>query len=60
MEIKAIIIIRSRKQMRNADSKPRVHAVACCLHEACSVYMSVCMQVFVFVCLSVWVCLTHD
>jgi len=43
-----LIIIESRKQMRNADDgKPRVHTASYCLHEACSVYISV----FMYVCL---------
>ena len=50
-----MIIIESRKQRRNADDgKPRVHATSCCLHEACSVYNSVCMQVFMYVCLPLY------
>jgi len=53
MKMKAmLIIIESRKQMRNIDdAKPRVHAASCCLHEACSVYMSICIQVLMYVCL---------
>jgi len=56
MKMKAmLIIIESRKQMRNTDdAKPRVHATSCCLHEACSVYMSICIQVFMYVCLPLY------
>lgn len=49
MRIKAmLIIIESREQMRNRDDvKPRVHTAPYCLHEACSV----CISVFMHVCL---------
>ena len=45
MRIKAmLIIIESRKQMRNRDDvKPRVHTAPYCLHVCISVFMHVCL-----------------